>query len=608
MLNYSCNELEIPDSIVQDISCQNFKINEVKKRSIKKKPPAPFITSTLQQSASTSLGFAAKKTMYVAQQLYEGIEIATGSQGLITYMRTDGLYIAKEAVNAIRKLVLQSFGDKYLPKNPPEFKKKVQNAQEAHESIRPTDISITPDSIKQYLSNDQYRLYKIIWERAMACQMTDAVINSQNISFVSDDGRFITSASCSELEFDGFYRVYSYLKEKIKNSKVAEFINSASQDDIFAAKDIKPEQNFTEPPKRYSEAGLIKKMEELGIGRPSTYATIISVLQDRFYATIKEKSFVPESRGRVVSAFLNSFFSQYIEYTFTADLENQLDKVAEGSLNWMDVIQDFWQHFYANVQSVDKVEIQEILKSVNDIVKDQAIIKSETKIGDICQKCKSGQFLLNIGRFGVFLSCSNYPDCKNTISEGGQNQDAEEFPKQINAEITLNKGPYGLYLKYNEKNFSVPKGTNIEDINEDFAKKITSLPKVLGVHPSDQKEIKLGLGPYGLYLLYNKNYTNIPIENIGLVDVDEAIKLIEESKTKGSGLVKVLGQKDEEEVQIKSGRYGDYIKFGKLNVAIPKNLNAESITLEDAILLIQKKQDSPVKKTKPKARIARKKA
>jgi DNA topoisomerase-1 len=529
--------------------------------------------------------------MSVAQKLYEGVELKSGSQGLITYMRTDGIYIAQEAVDSIRDLVLDKFGKDYLPQSPVKFKKKVKNAQEAHESIRPTDILLTPEDVKPYLTADQIKLYSIIWQRTVASQMSDAVINSGSILLVSECGQFAFYASCSQLKFDGFYKAYPYSRDGIVNADVAEFIKWAecNQDSRLDIKNIGTKQNFTEPPRRYSEAGLIKKMEELGIGRPSTYATIISVLQDRLYALIQNKSFIPEARGRVVAAFLSKFFARYVEYTFTADLESDLDKVADGALDWMSLIKGFWKDFNQNVKEVDQIPIKDVLQTINTEIKDQQIIKSDAKIGDQCTKCKKGKLALNVGKFGVFLACDQYPDCKNTLNSRDDMNEQEEFPKNITEEITLNKGPYGIYLKYQDKNFSIPKDLKIEDINQELAKNLVSMPRVLGLHPKDGLEIKIGSGPYGLYILHNKKYYNFSTQELQCINLEKAVNIIDTKKTNTQEALKELGQKDGKDVTIKEGRYGPYIKYEKLNVAIPKNMKIDDITLEDAIELIDKK-------------------
>jgi DNA topoisomerase-1 len=539
--------------------------------------------------------------MMIAQKLYEGIEINGETQGLITYMRTDGIYIADGAIKNIRKLISEQFKDEYLPKSPVIYKKKVKNAQEAHESIRPTDVFLTPEKAKQFLTDDQFKLYNLIWKRTVASQMTDAIINSQSISFISEDKRFITYASCSSIEFDGFYKVYFDAKDNITNPEVALFIKTVNKDDKLTINKLNPKQHFTEPPKRYSEAGLIKKMEELGIGRPSTYATIISVLQDRLYAIIQNKAFIPENRGRVVTAFLTHFFSNYVEYNFTANLEDQLDKVADGELNWESVIKEFWLNFNNNIESVDKITINDILKEINKIMKDSKIIKSNTKINDKCPKCTDGQVTLNIGKFGVFLGCTKYPDCKFIIgdSEDGNNL-ADEFPRQITDDITLNKGPYGLYLKHDKKNISIPKDFDTNLINEEFVRKIINLPQVLGEHPKDNKEIKLGIGPYGLYLLYNKKYYNISLEEIDKINLEKATEIIDNYTKHDKSLIKSLGEKDSEQIDIKDGKYGPYIKYGKLNVAIPKSMDLDNITIDDAIILITKKIQTGKKKVTKK--------
>ncbi|ABD46336.1 type I DNA topoisomerase [Neorickettsia sennetsu] len=587
----SIRRAEEAEKIVEEISGLPFLVEEIKKKELKQKPSPPFITSTMQQTASTILGFSVKKTMSLAQKLYEGIEIGGVIEGLITYMRTDATHLSVESVDAIREFIQEKFGQEYLPASPVLFKKKVKNAQEAHEAIRPTSIFRTPEEIESYLTPDQYKLYRLIWERALACQMSDAITSSQNIVFVSQDKKFKTSASASLLIFDGFNAAFSHGKNKNKNQDVIDFIKKHKEGAQVKVGDVLLTQNFTEPPHRYSEAGLVKHLEELGIGRPSTYATVVSVLQERGYASIVNKSFIPESRGRLVSEFLVHFFSKYVEYHFTAELEDRLDKVADGTIFWLDVIQDFWDSFHSNVEEVEKVPITEVLAFVNGALARQKLVSAEVKVGDKCPKCEKGYMHLNVSRYGVFLGCTDYPVCRFIVNSYSTDNDTE-YPKQIAQDISLHKGPYGIYLKCKGKNSSIPKDVDPVSIDEEFAHKIASLPKILGKHPIDGKEIKMGLGPYGLYLFWNAKYYNLQFSQMDEMTLDQAVQFMEDYVSHDKSLLRVLGSHEGEEIQIRDGRYGPYIKYSKMNVPIPKGESPESLSLETAILLIEKKKNT----------------
>ncbi|QHD65290.1 type I DNA topoisomerase [Neorickettsia findlayensis] len=586
----SIRVVEEAEKIVEEIMGIPFLVEEIKKKEFKQKPSPPFITSTMQQTASTVLGFSVKKTMSLAQKLYEGIEIGGAIEGLITYMRTDSTHLSVESVDAIREFIQKNFGQEYLPESPVLFKKKVKNAQEAHEAIRPTSIFRTPEEIESYLTPDQYKLYRLIWERTLGCQMSDAIMSSQSITFVSQNEKFRTSASASLLVFDGFNAAFSHGKNKNKNQDVIDFMNQQTKGAQVKVGDVLPMQNFTEPPHRYSEAGLVKHLEELGIGRPSTYATVVSVLQERGYASIVNKSFIPENRGRLVSEFLVHFFSKYVEYHFTAELEDRLDKVADGTVFWLDVIRDFWDSFHSNVEEVEKIPITEVLAFVNGALAKQKLVSAEVKVGDKCPKCEKGYMHLNVSRYGVFLGCTDYPVCRFIVNS--YSNDDAEYPKQIAQDISLHKGPYGIYLKYKGKNSSIPKDVDPVSIDEEFAHKIASLPKMLGKHPADGKEIKMGLGPYGLYLFWNAKYYNLQFSQMDEMTLDKAVHFIESYVIHDKSLLRVLGSYEGEEIQIRDGRYGPYIKCGRMNVPVPKGESPESLSLEAAIILIEKKKST----------------
>ncbi|KJV68736.1 type I DNA topoisomerase [Candidatus Neoehrlichia procyonis] len=572
---------------------KDYYVSNVEKKQVKRNPYPPFITSSLQQEASTKLGFSAKSTMMIAQKLYEGIDIGGEIVGLITYMRTDGFYIADEAVNSIRDMIVSYFGEKYLSKSVRQYIKKVKNAQEAHEAIRPTNIAILPSDIEKYLTNEQFKLYELIWRRAIASQMESAVVNQVVVDVQSKDEMVILHTVGSTLYFDGYYRAYQY-SDNEDTKKVLPLLEVGDDCKLLT---VIPVQHFTQPPPRYTEASLVKKMEEIGIGRPSTYASIISVLQDRGYASLKRKKFVPSERGRIVNVFLVNFFSRYVRYDFTANLEEELDLISNGRMNWKEVLKQFWGAFIENVNLVKNIEFSEILKSITKGIENYIFTYDENGIiNKQCPTCASGELKLNLNRNGVFLGCSRYPECKYTKGIGDQcNDEIEATPKMLGIddvtgdEIYLKKGPYGMYLqlgnKKDSKRVAVPK--NIQEISFDIAKKIISLPINLGFYPETQQEIKVGIGKFGAYVLYQNKYFSIKNkEDLFNITLEEAIAIIDADSGKKARFIGIY-KKTGHEIYVCKGRYGFYLKCDKINVALKKG--AENIALSDAIKLISQK-------------------
>ena len=441
-----------------ELEKEEYKVSNIEKKETRRNPFAPFTTSTLQQEASKKLGFSTKKTMSLAQKLYEGIDIGNGTQGLITYMRTDGVYTAPEAISAARNVIEKNYGKKYLPEKAIIYKNKIKNAQEAHEAIRPTDPNVLPENIKQYLTNDEYKLYDLIWKRLIASQMTSVILDQVSIDISTS--KHILRATGSIMKFNGFYILYNETKEDeaeekdliLPNVKIGEMLNF---------KKVIDKQHFTEPPAKYSEAGLVKKMEELGIGRPSTYANIISVLQDRGYVKLERKKFVAENRGIVVNAFLKSYFKKYVEYDYTAKLEDDLDIVSNGKKDWKQLLKEFWVPFKNNIEEIMKIKNSEVIEYISDILSSTIFGNDENgKIKNKCPDCNNGTLGLRIGKFGVFIACSNYPECKHTeqIVDAQQNEEeqeiqkfeARELGKISNKTIYLKKGPYGFYVQLGE--------------------------------------------------------------------------------------------------------------------------------------------------------------
>ncbi len=547
------------DEIVQKLSSRKFQVLAVEKKQQKRNPSAPFITSSLQQEASRKLGFSAKKTMQVAQKLYEGADVGGETLGLITYMRTDGTTLAADSVDSIRKLIGEKYGAKYLPTKPIIYKSKSKNAQEAHEAIRPTDINLLPEKLAKNLDADQLKLYDLIWKRTVACQMEAVVIDMVGVDLISDDKNFMARATGSTIAFDGFYKIY---QEGVDDSKEenSKMLPPLVEGEDISTKKITPEQHFTEAPPRYSEATLVKKLEELGIGRPSTYATIISVLQDRQYVTMDKKRFTPSELGRLVTAFLVGFFEKYVQYDFTAELETDLDKIAEGSLGWKSLLSEFWKGFNDNVSEVSDRKIGEVIEYVEKALEyhlfgDKQGNKESIEKNKKCPSCLDGMLNLKLGKFGAFLACNNYPTCqyKKTISKGMDQISEENTPvtepannKELGVDkngniITLRKGPYGWYVqlgeasspKHKPKRSALPPSINPDTLTLDVAVKLLNLPISIGSHLHSGEEILMGIGRFGPYLKYQNKFISIP-KNVDPfnVDIKQAMSLIEQKNQK----------------------------------------------------------------------------
>ncbi len=625
---FSFKNKEEIEKAIANIKNKKFNITDISSKVVSRNPSGPFTTSTLQQVASSRLGFGASKTMQIAQKLYQGIEIEGDTVGLITYMRTDGTNLSADAVSDFRNFIKKEYGNEYLPENPNNYSgKKAKNAQEAHEAIRPTDINRNPDSVKKYLSSDQQKLYSLIWSRALSSQMETAKFDRNTITIESEDGKTICKSSGSVLKFDGFLKVYSN-QSKDDNEQILPEM-SKGPINIEALID---EQHFTQPPPRYSEASLVKKLEELGIGRPSTYASIISTIANRGYAEIVNKRFFPTDRGKLISAFLEKLFSKYVDYNFTAGLEDQLDEITSGKESWLKVLEMFWKDFNSNVSEVKEKRTREVLDLLNESL--GALIFDTDKEGKIvrkCQLCDTGSLSLkNSFRGGAFIGCSNYPECKFTrplskAKAAAQSQLAEPkfLGKHENGnDIFLKNGRFGPYLQYEKvidesieeekpkkrkktkkkktevnellKNVSIPKGIELESIDLEKAKFLCSLPKSLGINPENQKEITLNTGRFGPYLkCENKSARIENVDEIFSIGLNRAITLIAEAKPgrMSSSIIKDLGEhpEDKKPVRIMKGQYGPYIKYKSLNATIPEEKDPTEITMEEALILIEKR-------------------
>jgi len=636
------NRSEI-EKAINVINTSKFKIKDISSKVHKRNPLAPFTTSTLQQTAAGKFGFGASRTMQIAQRLYQGVDIKGETTGLITYMRTDGTQISNEAVVDIRNLIEKDFGKEYLPINPNTYEgKKAKNAQEAHEAIRPTDITRKPNDVKKYVNADQLKLYDLIWSRALSSQMNPAEFYRNSIIISSEDQKINFRANGSVFKFDGFLKIYEVpesdedAKNILPECKVGEGVNILKLVD---------QQHFTDPPPRYSEASLVKKMEELGIGRPSTYASIISVLSTRNYVEQINKRFHPTDRGKLISAFLEKLFTKYVDYNFTADLENQLDEITSGKIEWIKVLEDFWKDFYSNVNSVKEKRTREVLDLLNDSLGNLIFDKNEHDIIDRkCKLCNDGELSLkNSFRGGAFIGCSNYPECKFTrpLSKAkaaaqynlaepkliGENEDGKD--------IFLKNGRFGPYLQYekeikiekegskktkkkkkknkinednNMKNVSIPKGIEIDNIDLTQAKFLCSLPKVLGQNPESGQDIILNSGRFGPYLkCENKSARIENVEEIFSIGLNRAITLIADAKPgrMSSSIIKDLGEhpEDKKPVRIMKGQFGPYIKYKSLNATIPEEKDPSELNMEEALILIEKRKEydkTKIKKNRKK--------
>jgi len=616
---------------IDKVKSKKFQINDISSKIVKRHASAPFTTSTLQQVSSGRLGFGASRTMQIAQKLYQGIEIDGETIGLITYIRTDGTNLSTDAINTFREYIKSKFGAEYVPDSPASYSgKKAKNAQEAHEAIRPTDIMRAPDTVKKYLSPDQHKLYDLIWSRALSSQMKPAQFDRSTITINSKDNETICKASGSVIKFDGFLKI---MKD---NKKDDEDILPEMKKGPVNIEALSDEQHFTQPPARYSEASLVKKLEELGIGRPSTYASIISVISTRGYAEAINKRFHPTDRGKLISAFLEKLFSKYVDYNFTAELENQLDDITTGKEGWIKVLEMFWKDFNQNVSDVKEKKTREVLDLLNDSLGN--LIFERDKDGNInrlCKLCSDGSLSLkNSFRGGAFIGCSNYPDCKftRTLSKAkADTQSQLSEPKLIGkhengSDIYLKNGRFGPYIQYEEieevkeeitiepkkkkkkrkkkinkkdnnlKNISIPKGITLDSVDLDKAKFFCSLPKILGINPENQKDIILNTGRFGPYLkCENKSARIENVEEIFSIGLNRAITLIAKVKPgrMSASIIKDLGEHpvDKKPVRVMKGQYGPYIKYKSLNATIPKEKNPLEINMEEALILIEKRKE-----------------
>jgi len=606
------------DHAVAAINARKFKIDSVESKPVKRNPSPPFITSSLQQEASRKLGFAAKRTMQIAQSLYEGVSIGGDTVGLITYMRTDGITMVPEAITEARGMIGKRYGDRYVPNAPRVYTSKAKNAQEAHEAIRPTSFDRIPDEITGALDSDQAKLYDLIWKRAVASQMESAELERTTVDVMSDDKQVGFRATGTVTLFDGFLTLYQEGKDD-EADEDSNRLPRVKEGDATGVEKVTPEQHFTEPPPRYSEASLVKKLEELGIGRPSTYASILSTLRDRSYVRLDRNRFIPEDKGRLVTTFLSSFFKRYVEYSFTADLEEKLDEVSAGELNWKQLLRDFWKDFSAAVGETKNLKITDVINELDEILSPHIFPVTEEGVDPRkCPSCGDGRLNLKLGRFGAFVGCSNYPNCKFTRQIGQKNGEGGGEPVELGPfpetgeMITLRSGRFGPYVQLGDgdkpKRGSIPKGTDTSHVDLELAIKLLSLPRLVGMHPETGQPITANFGRFGPYVQHEKQYASLEspddVFNIGL---NHAVTLIAERKAKGFKRrgpepLKELGPDPTsgEMIKVMKGRYGTYVTDGTTNATIPGDGDADSITLADAAALIAARIAKGGGKTKKK--------
>jgi DNA topoisomerase-1 len=606
-------------SAAELIRSGQFHVEAVEPKRTKRNPAPPFTTSTLQQEASRKLGFAARRTMQVAQQLYEGIEVEGERVGLITYMRTDGVQIAAQALDQAREVIGSSYGDRYVPDQARIYKTKAKNAQEAHEAIRPTDLSRAPSSVRSQLRDEQAKLYDLIWKRTLASQMASAEIDQVAVDIADGDGKVGLRATGSTIAFDGFFRVYQEgLDDPNGTADGDRTLPSVKAGEAMAVAEVTPNQHFTEPPPRFSEASLVKRLEELGIGRPSTYASIISVLQDRDYVRLDKKRFIPEDRGRIVTVFLENFFQRYVEYDFTADLEDKLDAISDGRIEWRQVLTDFWRDFHGAVDETKDLRVKHVLDALDETLAPHLFpIGEDGKDPRVCPTCEGGRLNLKLGRYGPFIGCTNYPECRFTRALADGDASGGE-PRELGADpetglmVTLRRGPYGLYVQLGEpdeedkkkkpKRSSLPKDLAPDMVDLETAIGLLALPRDIGAHPETGKPISAGIGRFGPYVKHDGLYKSLPRdENILTIGLNRAVVLIAEAKQKrrGPAVLRELGAHPDGDkpVQLLDGRYGPYVEHQKIRATLPKDADPDKITLEEALELIAAKA-AKGKKTK----------
>lgn len=622
----------------------SWQVSSVERKQTRRNPYPPFTTSTLQQEASRKLGMTATRTMRTAQSLYEGTDIGGETVGLITYMRTDGVSLSAEAITAARNVIESDFGKDYLPTEPRVYKTAAKNAQEAHEAIRPTDMNRHPEQVARFLDGESLKLYTLIWQRTMASQMSSAVLDQVAVDISATNKSATFRATGSVVIFDGWLKVYQESDDEDKKPEGGDGygnvrLPAVSENDTLDKKDIKPEQHFTQPPPRYSEASLVKRLEELGIGRPSTYASIMQVLQDRDYVVLDKKRFIPEDRGRIVTTFLENYFNEYVQYDFTADLEEKLDDISGGRIAWKQVLREFWTNFSGAIANTKDLKISDVIDALDESLGPHFFpVQDDGSNPRQCKMCQSGRMGLKLGKFGAFLGCSNYPTCRNTrplaVTGSGDNENTMQlqgprelgFDPETQLPVTVRIGPYGAYVQLGPlptivssqeeviveedkpkkkkkkkddapkpKRMSLPKGIDPNLIDLSVALKLLGLPREIGKHPENGDIITAGIGRFGPYLKMGTLYKTLPADddilNVGL---NRAVVLLAEP-SKGNRAPREAGKalgdhpEDGKPVSLNKGRFGPYVKWGKLMATVTKSYDPEALTLAEAVEILTAK-------------------
>ena len=595
------------DAILQ---APGFAVAGIESRQLRRHPSPPFTTSTLQQEASRKLGFGATRTMQIAQRLYEGIDLASEGPGgetvgLITYMRTDGVAVSAEAITAARALIRAEFGAKYLPEGPRVYRSPAKNAQEAHEAIRPTDVRRKPAAIAADLDRDQFRLYELIWKRGLASQMASALLEQITVEIADPAGRLRLRATGSVVLFDGFLALYQEDRDdSAEDAGEGARLPQMHKGEALVRGEVVPSRHFTQPPPRYTEASLVKKLEELGIGRPSTYAAILQVLQDRAYVQLDKRRFVPEDRGRLVTAFLTSFFERYVEYNFTADLENQLDEVSGGRIDWKELLRNFWGDFSTAVEDTKDLTISQVLAALDEAL-GRHFFPNDGSGRDPrgCPLCGAGRLSLKLGKFGAFIGCSNYPNCRYTrpLAIEGESEDASETAlgtdPESGLEVSVRKGPFGPYVQLGTgeakpKRVALPRPLKPADLDLITALRLLALPRELGRHPETGEAIVAGIGRFGSYIKHGSTFKSLaPDDDVLTIGLNRAVVLlaepVAERRRRAAQPLRELGpHPDGGTVALYQGRYGPYVRHDRAIASLPRSADPASLSLDDALRLL----------------------
>ena len=608
----------------KDLETAKFSVVSVEAKPARRHPYAPFTTSTLQQEASRKLGMAPAQTMRMAQRLYEGVDIGGETVGLITYMRTDGVDIAPEGIAQIRKYIGGAYQSRYLPGAPRIYKTKQKNAQEAHEAIRPTDVARTPAEMRKVLEPEAFRLYDLIWKRTVASQMESAELERTTVDILASVGtrRLDLRATGQVVRFDGFLALYTEDRDDDEDDEDGKRLPAMKSGDDLKKKDIAATQHFTEPPPRYTEASLVKRMEELGIGRPSTYASTLAVLREREYVRIEKKRLVPEDKGRIVTAFLESFFTRYVEYDFTAALEENLDRISNSEIDWKQVLRDFWAEFNAAIGGTKELRTTEVLNALDELLGPHFFAdRGDGKDARACPRCGNGRLSLKLSRTGPFIGCGNYPECRYTRAlavvtdggegDGGAGADGDGVRRLgtdpvTGLEVTARDGRFGPYVQLGEgdkpKRSSLAKGQSLAGVTLEQALSLLALPREVGKHPDSGEPILANIGRYGPYVQHGKTYANLtPGDDVLTIGLNRAVDLIATKEAKGftprtatgAPAGRALGDHpDGGAITVRPGKYGPYVNWAKVNATLPKSMNPEAVTFDEALALIRAKEAS----------------